>query len=388
MRFFLLNPGSAARFGAGFAYLSVLLLTIPPGLSQTPVLKTRTKEQRDEMYAGSHRITMNVQVSDSTGNPVADLAAGDFAIYDNQQPRKIAAFHPIDGAAMFDATRVVILLDAVNSPAEALDAEKAGIFKYLAASHKPFRFPTSFALWFNGHLNATGATMDRNVVGRAFVSMTKGLHSNACADENANEQKITVKAGNQVDPATCRAVHFRDSIAALDGIAQQQQAGGGRTLLIWVGKGWPVLSSEEFWRLPPKDQREYAQEFMSLAHDLRAGQVTLYSISRTGGTDQATGDSGAASRAHVGAPGSSPNGLVRHLALHELAPRTGGRVMAGSQDIAADLGACERDAEWYYALSFNAPPSQNGPGELHSLEIKVNRPGLQVRTMTAYYAEP
>lgn len=62
--------------------------------------------------------------------------------------------------------------------------------------------------------------------------------------------------------------------------------------------------------------------------------------------------------------------------------------MAASKDVAADLNECVRDADWYYAVSFNSPPAQNGPGEPHSLEIKVNRPDLQVRTMTAYYPEP
>jgi len=383
--------GSAVRMNAGHAWLLVLLIASQATTAQDPKLKTRTKEEREALYASTHRITLNVQVTDSAGNPVSDLAAGDFTIYDNQQPRKISAFHAIDGAGMYDATRVVILLDAVNSPAQALDAGKNGIFKYLAQSRGPFSSPTSFALWFNGHLDATAATIDRNSVGRAFVKMTKGVHSNACnTDTDPTQQKVTMRTGSgNADAATCRAVHFRDSIAALEGIALEQQAGGGRTLLIWVGTGWPTISEEEFQRLPPKNQREYAQEIVSLTRDLRASQVTLYSISpadrdQDGKAPDPPIEVLASSQASV----QTPNAVARHLALHELSRRTGGRVIAASDDIAADVGSCVRDASWYYAVSFNAPPAQNGPGEVHSLAIKVNRPDLQVRTMTTYYSEP
>ena len=131
--------------------------------------------------------------------------------------------------------------------------EKSAIFKYLAQSRKPFTNPTAFALWFNGHLNETEATTDRNAIGRAFVKMTKGLHSNDCnSEENlAGASAADAKGGNDqrraatVDFATCRAVHFRDSIGALDSIAQKQLTAGGRTLLIWVGPGWPNLSNAE-----------------------------------------------------------------------------------------------------------------------------------------------
>lgn len=388
MRSFPLNPGSAARVGVGLVYASVLAWTVSAALCQTPVLKTRTKEEREELYARSHRITINVQVSDSSGNPVADLDAADFSLYDNQQARKIAAFHPIDGAALYDATRVVILLDAVNSPAQALEVERDGIFRYLARSHRPFSYPTSFALWFNGHLQATAATTDRNAVGRAFVKMTKGLHSNACTgDGSTAEQQAGINGGGKSGRATCRAVHFRDSIAALQGIAQQQQVSGGRTLLIWVGTGWPVLTNAEFQQLSAEEQRVYEQEYVNLTHDLGRGQVTVYSINPAE-ADLPAGKVKADPAASTSSPGLSQSAIARHLALHELSQRTGGRVMAESRDIAADIGVCVRDAEWYYVLSFNAPPAQHGPGELHSLSIKVNRPGLLVRTISGYYTEP
>lgn len=379
------------------ACAGLLVLTALVAAAQTPTLKTRTKEERDREYLATRRITLNVQVTDAAGKPVTDLDASDFTLLDNHQPRKLAAFHAIDGEAMNDATEVVFVLDAVNSTTQALEAEKNGIFKYLAQSHSALPYPTSFVLWSNGHLKATGATRDRNAVGRAFVNITKNLHTNACAPADDSVVKAARSGGvgtqgdNDIGPhaadgANCLQVHFKDSLAALDGIAQQQLTIGGRTILIWVGPGWPLLSDAEFQQLMPKARKSYFDEIVTVLHDLRAAQVTLDAV---GPRDPTHEDE----KANVNLPpltagAASPDSAgPASLALPVLAQQTGGRVMASSNDVVADLVKLLDDADWYYALCFNPPPAQNG-AELRSLEVKVSRAGLNIRTMTQYYTEP
>jgi len=365
--------------------------------AQEPTLKTRTKEQRDRAYLESHRVTMNVQVNDADGRPVQNLAAEDFVVFDNHRPREIGALHEIDGQGMYDATEILIVLDAVNSTAQELDAERQGIFKYLAQSKGPLPYRTSFVLWFNGHLKVTAATTDRNAVGRAFVKMTKDLHSNACAPLNGSVAQTMEGGGvgalgqsgigdRVVSIAQCQEVHFRDSIAALDGIAAQQKNIGGRTILIWVGPGWPLLPDVEFQRLSPKAKQSFFDETVNLLRDLREAQVTIDALSPRDGTreaemarvDMAALDAGTVSPQNAG-PAS--------LALQVLARQTGGRVLNESNDVTADLSSCIRDADGYYSLTFDMMRT-TAPHEFHPVEVKVNRPDLQVRTMTAYYAEP
>jgi len=377
MRLCAVTLRSAARLVAAF----MIALPYSAALSQNPTLKTRSKEEREERSSATHRIVMNVQVTNASGNPVSDLRAEEFSLYDNQKARKIVAFHPIDGAALSDATEILILLDAVNTPAEALDREKNAIFRYLAESRKPFSTPTAFALWFNGHLSVTPATTDRNEIGRAFVKLTRNVHSNACgAEQSAAAQKAT--GSKSVDPATCRSVHFTDSVAAIDGLAQQQLATGGRTLLLWMGSGWPALPDAELQLLPTQQRDAYVRKFLELMHDLRSAQVTVYVISADGNS------AGVSSEAPVKASaGYSPAALPR-LDVAELARRTGGLAIDASGDIVPELKKCVRDAEWYYSVAFNAPQGQNGLAEKHSLEIKIARPDLEVRTLSLYYSEP
>ncbi len=377
--------------------LAILVIATQILAAQTPTLKTRTKEDRDREFQASHRMTLNVQVTDAAGKPITDLEAGDFAILDNHQSRKITAFHAIDGEAMNDATEVVILLDAVNSTAPALDAEKDGILKFLAASHGALPYPTSFVLWSNGHLKATGATTDRNAVGRAFVSVTKNLHSNACSPVDASVEQAAEGGGpgalgdttigaRAAGVARCLEVHFKDSVAALDGIAQQQLAIGGRTILIWVGPGWPLLSDVEFKQLTPAARKTYFGEIVTVLHDLDAAQVTLDAV---GSRDAAREAEIARVDLHTLTAGttSPENAAPSSLALQILAQQTGGHVDSGSSNIPASLGKFLDDADWYYALSFIPPPAQNGV-ELRAIEVKVNRPGVTIRTATGYYLQP
>lgn len=326
---------------------------------------------------------MNVQVTNAVGSAISDLRAEEFSLFDNQKSRKIVAFHPIDGAALNDATEVLILLDAVNTPAPELEIEKSAIFKYLAESRKPFLTPTAFALWFNGHLSITPASTDRNAIGRAFVKLTKSVHSNACEGEHsAAAQKA---AGSKtVDPKTCRTVHFRDSVAALDGVALQQLTTGGRTLLLWTGSGWPMPTESEPEGLAVKERDSYVKQFVQVLHDLRAAQVTVYSIAADSDKDSIGSKTGESESTDASMPTTD---VLPRVNLSEFTKRTGGRALTGP-DLISALRECARDAEWYYSIAFNAPPAQNGSGELHSLEIKIDRPNLEVRTMISYYSEP
>lgn len=383
------RPGDRRRTAA--AILVILVLAPALVIAQNPTLKTRTSEERELEFQATHRVTLNVQVTDAAGKPVTDLGARDFAIFDNLQPRKLATFHVIDGQAMNDATEVVILLDAVNSPTPALEAGRASIFKFLAASHRPLPYPTSFVLWSDGHLKATAATTDRNAVGRAFVRFTRNLHSNACSpldDPAAQAVETGAPADSSIDAraaaiARCSEVHFTDSVAALDGIAQQQLAAGGRTILIWVGPGWPLFSDIDFQRLTPAARKRHSGEIATLLHDLEAAQITLDAIDPRNAAPRSE-----IARVNLNAaPPAAPSPAPGSFALQLLAQQTGGRSIEASTDLSADLNKLLDDAAWYYALSFNPPPAQSGV-ELRPIAVRVNRPGLTVRTATEYYAAP
>ncbi len=76
-----------------------------------------------------------------------------------------------------------------------------------------------------------------------------------------------------------------------------------------------------------------------------------------------------------------------NLSLQVLATQSGGKVLINGNDIAGEIQSCVDDANAFYVLSFTRAISER-PDQYHSLELKIDKPGLTARTTTGYYAQP
>jgi hypothetical protein len=79
--------------------------------------------------------------------------------------------------------------------------------------------------------------------------------------------------------------------------------------------------------------------------------------------------------------------LPGDLALQVLVVQSGGRVFNSNNDLDAALANCALDANAFYILSFDAPRADR-PDEYHSLGVTDDKPGIEARTRTPYYAQP
>ena len=75
----------------------------------------------------------------------------------------------------------------------------------------------------------------------------------------------------------------------------------------------------------------------------------------------------------------------RQADLPVLADLTGGRTVMNTEAPEAELPALFAESHSYYLLAF-APADPKANGKLHKIEVKVNRPGVTVRTRSGYYA--
>jgi hypothetical protein len=71
--------------------------------------------------------------------------------------------------------------------------------------------------------------------------------------------------------------------------------------------------------------------------------------------------------------------------LKVLADLTGGRSVISSATPEQALPSLFAESNAYYLLAF-APAETSASGKFHSIEVKVNRPGVAVRTRSGYYA--
>jgi len=51
------------------------------------------------------------------------------------------------------------------------------------------------------------------------------------------------------------------------------------------------------------------------------------------------------------------------------------------------ISQCLADSTAFYEMTFEAP-SATRANEYHSLDVKVNKPGLKARTRMGYYTQP
>ncbi len=338
-------------------------------------------------------------MSDASGKPVAGLKEEDFTLLDNGQPQALISFRQMKGSQGIAPARVMLMLDAVNNSPRDISADRKGIEQFLERSPARLAYQTSIAL-----LSGSGATMgqpsqDRDVLIGELQTFAKGAHMFDCPDTGSDADRdsppttsgardlsglVIAPRANRAD--SCLNLRFQLSVSALNRLAREQENVAGRVILIWIGRGWPLLAAHEFLPDTAAIKQNFFDNLVQVTNALRAAQVTLdavFSPDLFRGIELRSDHDNAFFN---GVP-DEDEVAASSLGLQILAHQSGGLILTESKDLAGEIAKCIADAESYYMLSFDSPPAAS-PGELHSIQVKVNRLGLKVRTNTAYYAQP
>jgi hypothetical protein len=288
------------------------------------------------------RIHLDVVVTDKSGKPVTGLTLKDFTLLDNSQPAKILSFHAFDGTAQNDEppTEVILLLDAVNIPIQALFI-----------------------------LSSQGLDLQRQPL----------LDGNQLADEASQRDNklraLTASAGMHGE-----VENYQFSVRMMKVIAREEAKKPGRKLLIWTGFGWPLVDSS-FWGMTTEDLQTLFNTIAQLSTQLREARISVYNVSS--GTDMAS----AAYEGFLKGVNTYKKSNSANLALKVLVVQTGGAIYGPDNNMAAQINRCVQDAGTYYTLSFD-PPQAAQANEYHDLKVTVGQPKLIVRTSTGYYNQP
>jgi VWFA-related protein len=337
----------------------------PPGLKQRPALEPDTGIKPGSK---TRPITLDVVVTDVSGKRVAGLTRDDFTITENGRPQTIGSFREVDGASSAsDPVQAVLLIDTVSNSFESVAAERSQIETFLARDGGRLPFPISIVLFSDSGAQVDQPSRDGNLL---IAELKKTF--TAIPTINA-----AMSAGGAIE-------RFQRSLKVLNQLLSYEGARPGRKLLLWIGPGWPMLSGTRFTS-SEKDKRADWDGIVNLSAKLRAARVTLYSVD-TPSSEMSVGHAvyyenflKPVTDRRQANPGD--------LALPVLAIQSGGRVVSGSNDLAAEISSCLEDAKSYYTVSFEAAHSAQAD-EYRALAIKVDKSGLTVRTNTGYYAQP
>lgn len=373
--------------------------TVPPPDSrgQAPALTPRSHEERESRYRAAHRVILNALVTDRSGKPVTGLKADDFTVLDNGKPQKLAAFRAVRGSEGIAPLRVILMLDAVNNSPKDVAGDRRSVERFLRQSPKNLAYPMSI-----GILTAAGTTVsepsrDSDAVIGQLSRLTTTVHLYDCSDTGGGSEQVfattnvssgsTIAEGQRPGEKTgCQNERFRLSVSALKKLVVAQENEPGRVILIWIGRGWPLLLSREFRDDTAALKQNEFDNLVLISNALREAQVTLDAVFSPDLFRRAELRSDHDNRLFNGVP-TETEMTASSLGLQMLSHQSGGLILIDGKDLAAEIGRCVQDAESYYALSFDTAPNAP-PSEFHSLEVKIDDPALTVRTNTGYYAEP
>lgn len=315
------------------------------------------------------RISLDVVVTDKSGNPVPGLQQQDFTVLDDKQPQKLLSFRASDqtSQAPDSPLQAILLVDAVNIGFQGAGLQRQALEKFLRQSGGQLPIPISLVLFSDTSLDRTEATRDGNALADSLNSSQAGLRT------TGRSQGFY----GGVD-------RLQISLQRLEELISFEATQPGRKLLVWLSAGWPLFSGPNV-QLTAKNREWIFQTVVRLSTSLREARITLYSVDPLG-----MADAGSFRTFFYGAflkgVGSANDVHSGNIGLQVVAAQSGGRVLNSSNDIAKSIAGCLADAKAFYTLSFDAPAADH-PDEYHSLQVKIAKPGFTARTRTGYYAQ-
>ena len=331
--------------------------------------------------AGPERTLVRVDaiVADAGGSLVADLGPADFEVLEEGGRRTI------------DSVRL-IKADGSAPPGQSLQPILSAADEQVEASRDGTRL---FAFFLDEYHVTPGAKatrareavdrfVDEHLGPRDLVLVVKPLDSlvalRLTRDREAARRAIATFEGRKgeleprsafekeyIGASPARVVAVREQIvtSALNALATHLAGlGASRKTLVVVSEG--------FSRAPRRRGDESLPTLEGVIRSANRAGASIYPIDPRG---------------LVAAPGRDAEvdqDTTGQEALLALANDTGGRAVLRSADLAGDLGRIGREASHYYVITFQS--EREADGRLHALDVRMRRPGIQLRVRKSYWA--
>lgn len=384
------------------------------------------------LRATTQLVLVDVVATDRSGKPVTGLTADDFELLEDGKPHEIATFgyesrdvgEPLRLPPLPDniysnrpeyaappGPPVVLLLDGLNSATEDQAYARQELLKYLATQLQAGQRTAVLALGTRLSL-LQNFTSDPQLLRAAIERHTKGrLQEDIRTESHADVPERAVALIAEMGPegmeiirrleryaaervAMTTDMRVATTLAALRAIARALGGLPGRKNLVWVSATFPLLLTPN----PAADStifRSYADELRRTAAMLADAQVAVYPVDARGLVNYAMMEASDAARRYRGMPGGPtadprPDQRDDHLLSSQqtmglIADQTGGRAFTNRNDIDAAVGLALADGSSYYVLGYY-PTNRKWDGKFRKVEVRLRRPGVELRHRQGYYA--
>ena len=345
-----------------FSSLTLLLLFAQP---RTPAPQA----------SGAGDLTLDINVTDKNGVQVRGLQPQDFTLLDDKHPVPLSSFRAVDVNAGTPAPyiEIVLVLDAINADVMTTTMGREGIKKFLLMNGGKLAQPASVVV---------------------VSDQPTQMRSKPSTDGNAqatflDQYQTGLRTVNRTQGNFGVGERFQMSMNALSSLGAYEASTPGRKLILWISPGWPLLSAGAS-DITKTDQQRILRSIVALSTQLRQDHITLYNV-ETRGVDETSVAQFTDYEQFLTGVKSVNQAYPAALSLQVLSVQTGGRVFNESNGlpsaIAAEIERGAADGQAFYVVTIPSAQSDR-VNEYHSLQIKLNKPGLTARTRTGYYAQP
>ena len=347
-------------FFAAAASNSACQTSVPSAPASAPALPNSA------LSPDSAHISIDVEVTDKTGRPIGGLGAGDFTLLDNKQSQNLAGFHAVSASGtQADPVNVLIVVNTINNAIDTVAREREQLGEFLKQNNGELAHPTSIGFIADSGLKLTaGPTRDGNAL---FASL----------GGSRSELRAIGRAGGFWGDTE----RLQESLKELNQLIEFEAVRPGRKLILFISSGWPMLP----WAGDQSDTGQRTQVFniiVQLTNELREANIVLYCLDPF--------DLGRTNpffyQGYLKGVAKINQAEYPNLALQVLAEHSGGQVIVNGNDIKAEINTAILDAGTYYTLTFDAATPARTT-DYHALSVKVDKPGLTVRTTTGYYLQ-
>ena len=369
--------------------------------AQSPPVAAKPQQSVTTIKKTIRLVEVEVVAKDKKGRPVTDLAATDFTLKDNGRPQKIRFFSPppqhigepeagpteemrksvpstnpqvFSNSHSFNPAPVLILIDLLNTSADNQPALKPALVAALNRNHS--NTPIALLTLGDDLKLVSDFTTDASslaaLLEKPSVAKQEGFGPAITAPKTTNK-----KANAAILKAALTTFRFQSAaeldrtMAALNLIGNQLALMRGRKSLIWIGGGLSV---------GPRDWPQVS----NVIDKLNDADVGVYTIDARGvlldygiGADIDAED-------QLG-PWLADQAETRGDILQVMATNTGGVPYRNTNALDDAVTRAVEDTTTVYTLSYY-PLQDDSQNKSHKIEVKVSRPGINLRYRSGYTA--
>ncbi len=335
-------------------------------------------------------VQLDVTVLDKNGKPVDHLSRSDFTIADGGELQTIHTFESFSPHTLAlpasqiihntgelqrlapNAPVTILVLDELNTEFADTAFARTSIRKYLQAQSAVLSQPTSLLIADDdGFHQQQDFTQDRDQLLGALVQIPASYPFGMMRTAGSREGI---------------AIRFAQTLASLQQVAQATIGHTGRKNIIWIGRGFPALDL----RNEPAAQAQLVEGAAERTVNLlQQAHITVFTIDPTLSTkfatalnvDQTQTDPAAfAAETH-----DAKNPFDGTISFNTIAPETGGRAVALTNDIDREISTSVTEGNEFYTISYVPTADVNAANPYRQIRIRVDRPGLTVVTRQGYF---